>query len=132
MRVINITWLGSCPNCKNHKLMLFTNCVSNAEANENDMVSCHECGSEGHVDTDDLGSLIVLWHAAETKPPVTPITKEALQETLAHLVHEGSMDFVQYTVLNAYNRAGDPESQDLHTALGIISTLRLMKEKGYI
>lgn len=39
---------------------------------------------------------------------------------------------LEHAVLTAYNRAGGPECQGLHTALGIISTLRLMKQEGHI
>ena len=131
MRVINVKWLGPCPHCGNDKLMIFTNSTRNNYINSGELVNCPKCGREGHTDSDGRDAY-VSWDELETKPPVTPLTKEAMLEMLARLVNQGSMDFVQHAVLTAYNRAGGPECQGLHTALGIISTLRLMKQEGHI
>ena len=131
MRVIDVKWLGPCPHCGNDKLKIFTNSPRNNYINSGELVTCPKCGREGHTDSDGRDAY-VSWDELESPEAEGNLTKKGLEDTLTKLVHGGSMDFVQHAVLTAYNRAGGPECQGLHTALGIISTLRLMKQEGHI
>lgn len=60
MRVINVKWLGPCPQCGHGKLKIFTNSSRNNYVNSGELVSCPKCGQEGHTTT-DRSDAYVAW-----------------------------------------------------------------------